>query len=150
MRPCTSRCTCKHAGWKEACDYDKPRCLPRSSPRLWERMGRNAKETRRSQAYSSKVGGEGVGVGEGMEAWSEGGGGGLDALPYAHPPSLQRPHVCQPSTGASLLPILPILVGPPDVSQSPFSSFLSLSFSIVLIFKSFYYSVALIKSSFCS
>lgn len=55
MRPCTSRCTRKHTGWKEACDDDKPRCLPRSSPRLWERMGKNAKETRRSQAYSSKV-----------------------------------------------------------------------------------------------
>lgn len=45
-----------NAAWKQACDYDKPRCLPQSSPRLWERMGRNAKESRRSQAYSTTVG----------------------------------------------------------------------------------------------
>lgn len=95
-----------HTAWTSACDYDKPCCLPRSSPRLLKRMGRNAKETRRSQAYSSTVG---------VEAWSAGAGGRmLLTIPHSalslfpHPLSLQRPHVCQPSSGASLLSILPI------------------------------------------
>lgn len=72
MRPRTSKSARKHTGWREACDYDKPHCLPRSSPRLWERMGRNAKETRRSQAYSSKVGGV---EGNGGSKWRRRGAG---------------------------------------------------------------------------
>lgn len=59
-----------HIAWTEACDYDKPCCLLRSSPRLWGRMGRNAKETRRSQAYSSTVqAGGGGGLKWGRRRW---------------------------------------------------------------------------------
>lgn len=141
MRPCTSRCTYKHAGWKEACDYDKPRCLPRALPgfgRGWGGMLKKPGEAKHTVPKWRWGGG-----GE-MEAWSEGEGG-LDALPYAHPPSLQRPHVCQPSTGASLLPILPILVSLPAVSLSLFLSrfFYCPDFQVFLLLCGFNYKLLL-------
>lgn len=70
-----------HVAWNRACDYDKPCCLSRSSPRLWKRMGRNAKESRRSQAYSSTVG---VTEGGGLK-WT---GRGLDALSFLPSPRI--------------------------------------------------------------
>lgn len=63
-----------------------------------------------------------------LEVREEGVGCSLFPFFSSHPLSLQRPHVCQPSGGASLLSILPIFVVP-HVSLS-----LSFRFSCFLIF----------------
>lgn len=134
-----------HTAWTQACDYDKPCCLLRSSPRLWERMGRNAKETRRSQAYSFAVGVEGGGARE--EGWMllTTPHNSLSPSPFLsqHPFSLQRPHVCQPSSGAFLLSILPIFVVSPAV-------FLALLFSSFLLYVFFCFYILLLLNMFFS
>ena len=89
-------------------------------------MERNAKETRRSQAYSPTVGVEGGG---GLSRRRRGGcclphhtTPSLFPLLFPHALSLQRPHVCQPSSGASLLSTLPIFVVSPAVFLPPLLS----------------------------
>lgn len=142
MRPCTSRCTYKHAGWKEACDYDKPRCLPRALPgfgRGWGGMLKKPGEAKHT-----------------VPKWRWGGWGGRWRLEVKEKgdwmlfPMLILPvcrdHMCVNQALEHPFCLFCLFW---SVSLRSLSPSFSLFFSIVLIFKCFYYFVALITSCFC-
>lgn len=113
------------------------------SPRLWERMGRNAKETRRSQAYSSKVEVGGWGGRWRLEVKEK---GDWMLFPMLILP-VCRDHMCvnQALEHPVLLPILPILVSLPAVSLSLFLSlfFYCPDFQVFLLLCGFNYKLLL-------
>lgn len=112
------------------------------SPRLWERMGRNAKETRRSQAYSSKVEVGGWGGRWRLEVKEK---GDWMLFPMLILP-VCRDHMCVNQALEHPFCLFCLFW---SVSLRSLSPSFSLFFSIVLIFKCFYYFVALITSCFC-